>query len=141
MPTLFQQKKAGTGCIWRAASLRTDLSFDQAKLQLQGRTVERVGVKLTAPIKASFQYQRTFGKASLFNHLADFSSRTFPEFLPSLIPKPYSPNDHKTPQTSKANKRKTLPKTHHQGNLFFIFPRKTLDILVKAAKRNTSAFR
>lgn len=66
--------------------------------------MEKAGVKLTAPVKNSLfsiREHTTSGKASLFNHLADFSSKAFPEFSLSLIPKPYSPNDHKNPQTSK----------------------------------------
>lgn len=90
--------------------------------------MEKVRVKLTAPIiKSLFSIREltTSGKASLFNHLADFTSKAFPEFSLSLIPKLYSPNDPKNPKTSKANKQRTPPKTHHQGTLFLFFQDKT----------------
>lgn len=89
--------------------------------------MEKVGVKFTAAIiKSLFSITEymTSEKASLFNHLVDFTSNAFLELSLSLISKPYSLHDHKM-ITSKANKQKNPSKTHHHGTLFLFFQDKT----------------
>lgn len=99
--------------------------------------MEKVGVNITAPIvKSLFSIEEhmTSGKESFFKHLADFSSKAFPEFSLFLIPKPYSPNDHKNPQASKANKKKFHQKSITK-KFHFCFSKIKSRYLVKAAKK------